>query len=203
MPVVTITGTGLGSATAPNNFTVSIIDYQDNVTIYATGVTRTELISGYNVTVSQGDVTVKATSTGTCTSFATVDVSTLALQSFRPNPVEGTTFGGSPESFLSGGGREGSPGSYEVILGDTLAYPFMSAADFTLTHVLTTGGLSTGPFLPGTLGTRFVGTEGTLELFGYTRDNYTPDVSTNTSTYRVTFTPSGLSRDFNFYWIAE
>jgi hypothetical protein len=203
MAVVTITGTGLGSATAPNNFTVSIIDFQDNVTVYATGVTRTELISGYNVTVSQGDVTVKATSTGTCTSFATVDVSTLALQSFRPNPVEGTTFGGNPESFLASGGRDGSPGSYEVILGDTFVYPFMVATDFTLTHVSTTGGLSVGPFLPLTLGTRIIGTAGTLELFGYTRDNYTRDVSTNTSTYRVTFTPSGLSRDFNFYWIAE
>jgi len=203
MAVVTITATGLGSATAPNNFTISIIDYQNNVTVYATGVTRTELISGYNVTVNQGDVTVKATSTGTCTSFASVDVSTLALQSFRPNPVEGTTNpDNSTESFLASGGRDGSPGSYEVILGHTLVYPFMSAANFTLTHVSTTGGLSVGPFLPGTLGTR-IGANNTLELFGYTRDNYTLDTSINTSTYRVTFTPSGLSRDFYFYWLTE
>jgi hypothetical protein len=202
MPVVTITGTGLGSATAPNNFTIAIIDYSGATFLYATGVTRAELISGYNVTVNPGDVTVRATSTGTCTSFATVDVSMLALQSYRPSPVEGTTFGGNPESFLASGGRDGSPGSYEVVLGDTIVYPFMVATGFTLTHVSTTGGLSVGPFLPATLGTRIVGTN-TLELFGYTRDNYTPDVSTNTATYRVTFTLSGLSRDFNFYWIAE
>jgi hypothetical protein len=204
MPVVTITGTGLGSATAPNNFTISIIDYQDNVTVYATGVTRTELISGYNVTVSQGDVTVKATSTGTCTSFATVDVSTLALQSFRPNPVEGTTSIGSPDSLSPNGGRDG--GNLEYMLGDTFVYPFMSATDFTLTHVSTTGasGLSAtgGPFVTPTLETRIEEpNDTTLLLIGYTRSSYSLDASTNTSIYRVTYTPSGLSRDFNYYWV--
>ena len=203
MPIVTITATGLDTAITPNNFTVSIIDFQDNVTIYATGVTRTALISGYNVTVSQGDETVKVTSTGLCTSFVDVDVSLLALQSFRPNPVEGTTSFENPESFLAAGGRAGSGEPYEVILGDTFVYPFMSASDFTLTHVSTTGGSATGAFQAGTLGTRIVGTAGTLELFGTTKTIYTEDVSTNTSTYRVTYTPSGLSRDFNFYWIAE
>ena len=203
MPVVTVTATGLGSATAPNNFTVSIIDYQNNVTTYATGISRATLIAGYNVTVSQGDVTVRVTSTGTCTNSTDYDISLLALQSFRPNPVEGTTTSGDPESFLSSGGRDGSPGAYEVILGDTFVYPFMSASNFTLTHVSTTGGSATGAFQAGTLGTRIVGTAGTLELFGTTKTSYTPDVSTNTSTNRVTNTPSGLSRDFNFYWIAE
>ena len=203
MPVVTVTATGLGSATAPNNFTVSIIDYQNNVTTYATGISRATLIAGYNVTVSQGDVTVRVTSTGTCTNSTDYDISLLALQSFRPNPVEGTTTGGDPESFLAAGGRAGSGEPYEVILGDTFVYPFMSASDFTLTHVSTTGGSATGAFQAGTLGTRIVGTAGTLELFGTTKTTYLPDGSTNTSTYRVTFTPSGLSRDFNFYWIAE
>ena len=201
MPVVTVTATGLGSATAPNNFTVSIIDYQNNVTTYATGISRATLIAGYNVTVSQGDVTVRVTSTGTCTNSTDYDISLLALQSFRPNPVEGTTSFADPDSFLAAGGREGSAEPYEVILGNTFVYPFMSASDFTLTHVSTTGGSASGAFQAGTLGGRVIGN--TLELFGTTKTTYLPDGSTNTSTYRVTYTPSGLSRDFNFYWIAE
>ena len=201
MPVVTITATGLDTAITPNNFTVSIINYTGATTVYATGVTRTSLISGYNVTVSQGDETVKVTSTGLCTSFVDVDVSMQALQSYRPSPVEGTTSFENPESFLAAGGRAGSAEPYEVILGDTFVYPFMSASDFTLTHVSTTGGSASGAFQAGTLGGRVIGN--TLELFGTTKTTYTPDGSTNTSTYRVTFTPSGLSRDFNFYWLTE
>ena len=203
MAVATITGTGLNLATAANNFTISIIDYTGGTTQYATNISRSTLISGYNVTISPGDVTIRATSTGVCGSSADIDVSTLALQSYRPSPVEGTTSLANPESFLAAGGRAGSGEPYEVILGDTFVYPFMSASDFTLTHVSTTGGSATGAFQAGTLGTRIVGTAGTLELFGTTKTIYTEDVSTNTSTYRVTYTPSGLSRDFNFYWIAE
>jgi hypothetical protein len=200
MAVVTITGTGLNLASAPDNFTISIIDYTGGTTQYATGISRNTLINGYNVTVNSGDVTVRATSTGVCGSSATVDVSSLALQSYRPNPIEGTTFGGSPYSFDASGGREGGGGSYELEIGETDVYPFMNETDFTLTHVSTTGGLSTGPFLPDTLGTRIVGST-TLQLFGDTRELYTQDQTVNTSTYRLTFTPSGLSRDINFYWV--
>jgi hypothetical protein len=200
MAVVTITGTGLGSATAPNNFTISIVDYTGVTTQYATNISRATLIAGYNVTVNPGDVTVRATSTGVCTSSATVDVSSLALQSYRPNPIEPTTFAGSPESFDASGGREGGGGSYELLIGETDVYPFMSETDFTVTHVSTTGGLSTGPFLAGTLGARIVGST-TLQIFGESRELYTEDQTVNTSTYRLTFTPSGLSRDVNFYWV--
>ena len=201
MAVATITGTGLNLATAANNFTISIIDYTGGTTQYATNISRSTLISGYNVTISPGDVTIRATSTGVCGSSADIDVSTLALQSYRPSPVEGTTSLANPESFLAAGGREGSAEPYEVILGDTFVYPFMSASDFTLTHILTVGGSASGAFQAGTLGGRVIGNS--LELFGTTKTTYTPDGSTNTSTYRVTFTPSGLSRDFNFYWLTE
>ena len=51
MAVVTITGTGLNLATAPDNFTISIINYLGSSTQYATNVTRTSLINGVNVTV--------------------------------------------------------------------------------------------------------------------------------------------------------
>jgi hypothetical protein len=174
------------------------------VTQYATNVSRASLISGYNVTVQPGDVYVRVASTGVCTYSTQIDVSSGALQDYRPDPIEPTTFGGSPETFIAGGGRDGVAGSYELVIGSTDVYPFMNASDFTLTHVSTVGGLSTGPFLAGTLGTRIVGPNSdVLELFGETRTSYTPDGSTNTSTYRVTYTPTGLSRDFNFYWFVE
>lgn len=202
MAVATITGTGLNLATAANNFTIAIIDYLGATTQYATNISRATLISGYNVTINPGDVTIRATSTGVCGSSADVDVSTLALQTYRPDPIEASTFGASPESFLASGGRFGGGESYEVIIGETDVYSFMDESDFTVTHVSTSGGLSTGPFLPGTLGARIIGST-TLQMFGYTRTSYTGDMSVNTSTYRLTFTPSGLSRDVNFYWVVE
>lgn len=202
MPIVTITATGLDTAITPNNFTVSIINYTGATTVYATGVTRTSLISGYNVTVEPGDETVKVTSTGLCTSFVDVDVSMLALQSFRPNPVQGTTSFENPESLSI------NQGDIEYILGDTFIYPFMDPNDFTLTHVSTTGagGLSAtgGPFVPPTLDAIIDPlNDTTLLLIGDTRSSYSTDESTNTSTYRVTYTPSGLSRDFNYYWVTD
>jgi len=204
MAIVTVTATGLGSATAPNNFTISIVNSSNVVTEYATNVSRASLISGYNVTVQPGDVYVRVASTGVCTYSTQIDVSSGALQDYRPDPIEATTSGGSPESFIAGGGRDGVAGSYELVIGSTDVYPFMNASDFTLTHVATVGGLSTGPFPSDTLGTRIVGAGGNiLELFGETRTSYTPDSSTNTSTYRLTYTPTGLSRDFNFYWFVE
>jgi hypothetical protein len=202
MAVVTVTGTGLNLATAANNFTVAIINNLGTSTQYATSVSRESLISGYNVTVNPGDVTIRVTSTGVCTSSATVDVSSLALQSYRPDPIEASTYGASPESFIAAGGRDGGGGSYEVIIGETDVYSFMSETDFTVTHVSTSGGLSTGAFLAGTLGARIIGST-TLQMFGETRSTYTLDPSINTSTYRLTYTPSGLSRDVNFYWFVE
>jgi hypothetical protein len=199
MAVVTITGTGLNLATAPNNFTISIINYTGGTTQYATGVSRASLISGYNVTVNPGDVTVRATSTGVCGSSATVNVSTLALQSYRPNPVDASTSEGSPDSLAI------NIGDVEYIIGEITIYPFMSVADFTLTHVSTTGasGLSatSGPFIPPTLEVLPHPTLDTIAfLVGYTRNSYSLDGTTNTSIYRVTYTPTGLSRDFNYYW---
>jgi len=201
MAVVTITGTGLNLATAANNFTVSIIDYLGASTQYATSVSRASLISGYNVTVNPGDVTIRVTSTGVCNSSSTVDVSTLALQSYRPGPVDPNTFGGSPDSLAI------NVGDVEYIIGEIDIYSFMSVADFTLTHVSTTGssGLpaSGGPFLPPTLEVLPHPTLDTIAyLVGYTRNSYSIDASTNTSIYRVTYTPNGLSRDVNYYWVA-
>lgn len=201
MAVVTITGTGLNLATAANNFTIAIIDYLGVTTQYATNISRSTLISGYNVTVSPGDVTIRATSTGVCGSSADIDVSTLALQSYRPSPVDASTFGSSPDSLAI------NVGDVEYIIGEITIYSFMSVADFTLTHVSTEGssGLpaSGGPFVPPTLEVQAHPNLDTIAfLVGYTRNSYSTDITTNTSIYRVTYTPTGLYRDFNYYWVA-
>jgi hypothetical protein len=202
MAVVTITGTGLNLATTPNNFTISIINYTGGTTQYATGVSRATLISGYNVTVNPGDVTVRATSTGVCGSSADVNVSTLALQSYQPSPVSTTSMEGYPDSLAP------NVGDVEYIIGEIDIYSFMSVADFTLTHVSTTGssGLpaSGGPFIPPTLEVMAHPTLDTIAfLVGYTRNSYSLDGSTNTSIYKVTYTPTGLSRNFNYYWVVS
>ena len=200
MAVATITGTGLNLATAANNFTISIIDYTGGTTQYATNISRTTLISGYNVTINPGDVTIRATSTGVCGSSADIDVSTLALQSYRPNPVSTTSMEGYPESLSI------NEGGVDYIIGEITIYSFMSVANFNLTHVSTTGadGLSatSGPFVPPTLEVQADINDNTIAyLIGYTRNSYSPDSITNTSIYRVTYTPTGLYRDFNFYWV--
>jgi len=201
MAVVTLTATGLNLASAPNNFTISIINYTGGTTQYATNISRNTLINGYNVTINPGDVTIRATSTGVCGSSADIDVSTQALQSYRPSPVEPSTFGGSPDSLAT------NIGGIEYIIGEIDIYSFMSVADFSLTHVSTTGadGLSAtgGPFVPPTLEVLPHPTLDTIALLvGYTRNSYSNDTTTNTSIYRVTYTPTGLSRDVNYYWVA-
>ncbi len=201
MAVATITGTGLNLAIAADNFTISIIDYLGVITQYATGISRSTLISGYNVTINPGDVTIRATSTGVCGSSADVDVSTLALQTYRPSPVQPSTFEESPDSLAT------NVGGVEYIIGEITIYPFMSVADFSLTHISTTGadGLSatSGPFVPPTLEVRVDTNDNTIAyLIGYTRNSYSIDSITNTSIYRVTYIPTGLSRDVNYYWVA-
>lgn len=200
MALVTITATGLNLATAPDNFTISIINYLGTNTQYATGISRSTLISGYNVTVSPGDVTVRATSTGTCGSHADVDVTSGAMQSYRPDPVDQTTFSGSPESLPP------NTNDVQILMGELTSFPFVNASDFTIEHISTTGsgGMNTtyGPLLNLEV-IDHPTTDGMFLINGYTRTSYVTDSSENTSVYRVTYTPTGLYRNFNFYWVVN
>lgn len=202
MAIVTVTATGLGSATAPDNFTVSIVNYLNVVTVYATNVSRASLISGYNVTVEPGDTFVRVASTGICTYSTDIDVSNAALQTYRPDMVDTTTFPESPDSLGL------NSGDVQYIIGELTIYPFMDAGDFALTHVSTegAGGLSAtgGPFIPPTLEASIDPLNPTtLLLIGYTRSSYSTDTTLNTSVYKVTYTPTGLSRNFNYYWLVN
>lgn len=201
MAVVTITGTGLNLATAANNFTISIINYLSVTTQYATNIPRATLIGGYNVTVNPGDVTIRATSTGVCGSSADINISIEALQSYQPSPVNASTSGASPVSLAT------NVGDVRYVIGEIDIYSFMNVSGFSLTHVSTTGadGLSavSGPFVPPTLDVEPDINNNTIAyLVGYTRNSYSTDQITNTSIYRVTYTPTGLYRNFNFYWVA-
>jgi hypothetical protein len=202
MAVATITGTGLNLATAANNFTISIINYTGGTTQYATNISRTTLISGYNVTINPGDITIRATSTGVCGSSADVDVSTLALQSYGPSEIDPSTFGGSPDSLAL------NFGGIQYVIGEFTVYSYVDVLDFSVTHISTTGagGLpaTSGPFLPPTLEVINDPNNSTSALIvGDTRNSYSSDPSVNTTIYRVTYTPTGLSRDVNYYWVVD
>lgn len=199
MAIVTVTATGLGSATAPDNFTVSIVNYLNVVTQYATNVSRASLISGYNVTVVPGDTYVRVASTGICTYSTDIDISTAALQTYRPDPIDLATFPESPVSFNV------NSGDVKYLMGTISSYSFVDATDFSVDHVSTTGsgGLNTsyGPLLNLEI-LPHPTVSGDFEIYGYTRNSYSNDATTNTSTYIVTYTFNGLSRNFNFYWTA-
>jgi hypothetical protein len=202
MAIVTVTATGLNIATAPNNFTVSIVNYLNVVTQYATNVSRASLISGYNVTVAPGDTLIRVASTGVCTYSTEIDISNEALQTYRPDPVDPTTFFEAPDSLGL------NSGDVQYLIGELTIYPFMDAGNFELTHVSTegAGGLSAtgGPFIPPILEASIDPLNPTtLSLFGYTRNSYSTDTTVNTSVYKITYTPTGLSRDFNYYWLVN
>ena len=203
MAIVTVTATGLGSATAPNNFTISIVNSSDVVTEYATNVSRASLISGYNVTIQPGDRYIRVASTGVCTYSTQIEVSSGALQDYRPGVIEGSTMGGLPDSF------DLNQGGIQYIIGEFTVDITVDVLDFSVTHISTTGaegGLSAtyGPFLPPTLEVINDPINSTTALIvGETRNSYTQDTEVNMTVYRVTYSPSGLSRDVNYYWVVN
>lgn len=158
-----------GTSSVPNNFTVDIYrwDVATDAAVYdrtiVTGLTRTTIStinSGslvvspyYGITGITGlDNYVKLTSTTSCSTNATQDITTAALTVYQPNtgtftdiyndyptsqgtPFNQTGTGYGFTSFAQGG----SPGSYYIIgsqtLGvfDTLSY--IDASGFTLSYV--------------------------------------------------------------------
>jgi len=206
MSVVTITATGLNIATAPDNFTISIVNYQGTVTQYATGVSRASLISGYNVTVNPGDTYVRAASTGTCTYSTDVDVASAALQTYRPDPVSADyDVPSSPYSFSK------TTSDVYVIVGVFTTYPAVSVSDLEVTHVSTTG--SIGPVntsvplvdqntVNAKLTLEATATPGNFYIVGYSKSLGTDSILNNSS-YKITYLPNGLSRNFTFYWVVD
>ena len=64
-----------GSSLQAGPFNITITDINNSVRTYSTGVTRAALASGYYVGgLTSNDKTITATSTGTCTTNASVDI---------------------------------------------------------------------------------------------------------------------------------
>ena len=154
-----------GTSSIPNNFTVDIYswDVATDVAVYnrtiVTGLTRTAtssvnggtLLNGYGISGITGlDNYVKLTSTTSCSSTATQDITTAALSVYQPSSgtftdiynsypgtPQGTTFnqtgsGTGYDSFaVSGGNITG--GNHTVGVFDTLSY--IDATGFTLSYV--------------------------------------------------------------------
>lgn len=206
MGVVTITGTGLTTAKAADNFTISIINYLGVSTQYATGVSRTSLISGYNVTVNPGDVTVRATSTGTCTTYADADVTSAALQTYRPDPASPYySAPGDAYSFTK------TTTDIKVTVGVFTTYAAVNVSDLEVTHVSTTGSAGNaqtyGPLVDentvsGKLTLEATATPGNYNIIGYSRSLST-DATVNQSVYKITYLPNGNYRTFDFYWVVS
>jgi hypothetical protein len=197
----TITIQYTGVAISPDNFQINIIDYLDASRIYnntnVTRVSRGTLLSGYNVTgITGGDVTIRATADGACSTSADVDITQQALQFWEPNtPTEiypGPTTG---EAYSFG------LNSVETAHFATLSgFTFLETTDFTISHVSTTGsGVSGGPFSSFSL------TENTPGVFviNGTSNSMGTDNSLNQSVFRITYNGNGNYADFNFYWVVN
>ena len=162
-----------GTSSVPNNFTVEIYEWDvatDLLSVtgrtYASAVSRTatSAVNGGSLTVSPYygitgitglDNEVKLTSTTSCSTTATQDITTAALSVYQPSSgtftdiynsysgvSQGTTFnqtgsGTGYDSFaVSGGNITG--GNHTVGVFDTLSY--IDATGFTLSYVSGTSG---------------------------------------------------------------
>lgn len=197
----TITIQYTGVAISPDNFQINIIDYLDVSRIYnntdVTKVSRGTLLSGYNVTgITAGDVTIRATASGACSTYADVDISQQALQFYIPStPTElfpGPTTGEAHSFGLN---------SVETIHFATLSgFTYMESSDFSISHVSTTGNsVSGGPF------SSFSITESTPGVFliSGTSNSMGTDTSVNQSVFSVIYNNNGNSANFNFYWVVN
>jgi hypothetical protein len=197
----TITIQYTGVAISPDNFQINIIDYLGASRIYnntdVTKVSRGTLLSGYNVTgITAGDVTIRATASGACSTYADVDISQQALQFYVPStPIElfpGPTTGEAHSFGLN---------SVETIHFATLTgFTYMESSDFSISHVSTTGNsVSGGPFSSFSI---TESTPGTFLISG-TSNSMGTDASLNQSVFSVIYNNNGNSATFNFYWVVD
>lgn len=197
----TITIQYTGVAISPDNFQINIIDYLGASRIYnntnVTRVSRGTLLSGYNVTgITAGDVTIRATASGACSTYADVDISQQALQFYVPNTATASYPGPTTGEAYSVGLN-----SVETVQIATLTdLPFLESSDFSISHVSTTGnGVSGGPFSSYSITEN---TPGTFLIYGTTKSMGT-DASLNQSVFSIIYNGNGNSSTFNFYWVVN
>ena len=225
-----------GTSSVPNNFTVDIYrwDVTTDAAVYdrtiVTGLTRTAtssvnggtLLNGYGISGITGlDNYVKLTSTTSCSSTATQDITTAALTVYQPSSgtftdiyndyptSQGTTFnqtgsGYGYDSFAQGG----SPGSYYIIGNHPLAVfstlSYIDASGFTLSYVSgknTAGDTIYGAYANGPFSSFSITKSGKLfTLTGSANTSLAPDNVYIKGIMRLTHNSSTNYVDFDYWY---
>jgi hypothetical protein len=209
-----------GTSSVPNNFTVDIYswDVPTNVAVYnrtiVTGLTRTTTssVNGGSLTVSPYyeitgitgiDNYVKLTSTTSCTTTATQDITSAALTVYIPPTIsENFSTPAIYDTFALQGSYLG-PGNHTVATVDTL--PYISASDFSLTYISGTyvsgGATVTGTYANGPFSSFSVSNIGkTFSLVGVANTSLLGSNNIIHGIMRLTYTPSGQYVNFNYYY---
>ena len=213
-----------GTSSVPNNFTVEIYQWDvatDLLSVtgrtYITGVTRTatSAVNGGSLTVSPYygitgitgiDNQVKLTSTTSCSTTATQDITSAALTVYTPASgtiSEDWTSAEDIDSFGISGGNLSS-GSHQ--LGQLTTLSYLDATGFTLSYVSGTtvsgGATVTGPYANGPFSSFSVTKSGKVfSLFGSANTSLALLNSPIHGIMRLTYNPSGYYVDFNYYYI--
>ena len=216
-----------GVSSVPNNFTVEIYEWDvatDLLSVtgrtYITGVTRTSISpvnSGsltvspyYGITGITGlDNQVKFTSTTTCSTTATQDITSAALTVYQPNSgtlSEDWPTSGATDSFGTTIPNSGTltAGSHPVAQLTTLSY--LDAADFDLTYIsgttVSNGATVTGTYAGGPFSSFSVTKSGKVfSLFGSAYTGYAALNDNIHGIMRLTYNPSGNYVNFNYFYI--
>ena len=216
-----------GTSSVPNNFTVEIYEWDvatDLLSVtgrtYITGVTRTatSAVNGGSLTVSPYygitcitglDNEVKLTSTTSCSTTATQDITSAALTVYQPNSgtlSEDWPTSGATDSFTTtspGSGNLTASGAHPVAELTTLSY--LDAADFVLTYISGTyvigGATVTGTYANGPFSSFSITKSGKIfSLFGSPNTSLAVGNSDIHGIMRLTYNPSGNYVNFNYFY---
>jgi hypothetical protein len=226
-----------GTSSIPNNFTVEIYrwDVATDAAVYdrtiVTGLTKTAtssvnggtLLNGYGISGITGlDNYVKLTSTTSCSTTATQDITTAALTAYQPSSgtftdiyndypttPQSTTFnqygsGTGYDSFAVTGpfGSQTITGNHGVGVFDTLSY--INASDFTLEYGYgknTAGDTIYGDYQYGPFSSfSITKLDKSFTLTGSSNTSLAPDNVYIKGTIRLTYTPSGEFVDFDYWY---
>jgi hypothetical protein len=213
-----------GTSSVPNNFTVEIYQWDvatDLLSVtgrtYITGVTRTatSAVNGGSLTVSPyygitgitgTDNQVKLTSTTSCGTTTTQDITSAALTVYTPASGTLTEDWTSAEDIDSFGISGGNLSSGSHPLGQLTTLSYLDASGFTLSYVSGTtvsgGATVTGTYANGPFSSFSVTKSGKVfSLFGSANTSLALLNSPIHGIMRLTYNPSGYYVDFNYYYI--
>lgn len=213
-----------GTSSVPNNFNIQIFTWDvgtDAVSTtgrtYASAVSRTatSAVNGGSLTVSPYygitgitgiDNQVKLTSTTSCSTTTTQDITSAALTVYTPASGTISEDWTSAEDIDSFGVSGGNLSSGSHPLGQLTTLSYLDATGFTLSYVSGTtvsgGATVTGPYANGPFSSFSVTKSGKVfSLFGSANTSLALLNSPIHGIMRLTYNPSGYYVDFNYYYI--